>query len=269
MGRFLGAYDGEEIDRPDLNKCPDCGCFFAGDNCPLCGKVCPEEFRAGNRKPVKQKKRKGNSSSRTVTFMEWYHSWWVIAIALFIAPVIGLILLFTSPHKKSLKVGIGIAAIVWLALPYLGLSLFGMLGNISNIFDKPVDTSLSREEYVVKCESITAEEFYRGGDEYVNKFVCFDVIIDQKIVDPEAQYNNNPYPVYYICHAGDGGDFVIIIRDCIQDSSRNYIAGDMLTVYGEGAEETTLYTYSDDYEEYTAPCINVAYVEVLKHYAEQ
>ena len=32
MGRMLGAHDSSELDRPDLNKCPDCRCFFAGDN---------------------------------------------------------------------------------------------------------------------------------------------------------------------------------------------------------------------------------------------
>ena len=57
MGRMLGSFaDDTELDRPDLNKCPDCKCYFAGDTCPLCGKVCPEEMRAGNRKPVKVKK---------------------------------------------------------------------------------------------------------------------------------------------------------------------------------------------------------------------
>ena len=46
MGRMLGSFDPEdELDRPDLNKCPDCGCYFATDNCPLCGKVCPPEMR--------------------------------------------------------------------------------------------------------------------------------------------------------------------------------------------------------------------------------
>ncbi len=260
MGRFLGAYDGEEMDRPDLNKCPDCGCFFAGDNCPLCGKICPEEFRAGNRKPVKQKKRRSNPSSRTVTFMEWYHSWWVIAIALFIAPIIGLILLFTSPHKKSLKIGIGIAAIVWLALPYLGISMFNLFGNISSLIDKPVDTSLTREEYIAECENITAEGFYRGGDEYKDKFVSFTVVISEKIVDTEAEYNGNRYPVYYVCHDENGGKFEIIIRDCIQDSSRNYVAGDTLVVYGEGAGEAVL--YDSEYNPISAPSLNTAYVEI-------
>ena len=40
MGRMLGSFDPEdELDRPDLNKCPDCGCYFASDECPLCGKT--------------------------------------------------------------------------------------------------------------------------------------------------------------------------------------------------------------------------------------
>lgn len=257
MGRFLGSYDGEEIDRPDLNKCPDCGCFFAGDNCPLCGKECPEEFRAENRKPVKQKKRRGNSSSRTVTFIDWYHSWWVIALALFFFPVVGFVLLLTSPHKKSLKIGIGIAAVIWFILPYLGG--VGMLfGNLKGMMEKPVDTSLTREEYIAQCESITAEEFYRGGDEYKSRFVSVTLTVSKKFVDPEAEYNGSLYPTYYICHDGSGNEFEIIVRDCIQDSSRNYIPGDVLTFYGEGAGEQTV--YDDTYSTHTAPTINVAYV---------
>lgn len=259
MGKFLGSYDGEEIDRPDLNKCPDCGCFFAGDNCPLCGKVCPEEFRAGNRKPIKQKKRRNNPSSRTVTFIDWYHSWAVIILALIFFPLIGIVLLISSPHKKSLKIGVAAVAIIWGIISYFGIG--NIIGNFSNMFDKPVDTSLTREEYIAQCETVTAEEFYRGGDEYTEKFVSITLTISQKIVDPEAEYNNNPYPTYYICHDGNGNSFEIIIRDCIQDSGRNYLPGDILTVYGEGAGEITLYTYSDNYQEYTAPSINVAYVE--------
>jgi len=57
MGRLLGSHDGgDSLDRPDLNRCPDCGCYFESEECPLCGKICPEDMRAGNRKEVKQKK---------------------------------------------------------------------------------------------------------------------------------------------------------------------------------------------------------------------
>lgn len=254
MGRFLGAYDGEEIDRPDLNKCPDCGCFFASENCPLCGKTCPEDFRAGNRKPVKKKKKRGNSSSRTVTFINWYHSWWVIILALIFFPVMGLILLLTSPHKKSLKIGIAAVAIIWGIISTFGFG--NIINSITSIFDSPVDTSLAKEEYIAACEEITAEEFYRGGEEYKDKFVSFTVTVSKKIVDTE----NKKYPTYYICRDPNGYKFQIIIRDCSQDSARNYLPDDVITVYGEGAGTTTLYDYSQDYEEYIAPCLNVAYV---------
>ena len=86
MGKLLGAYDDIDNEREDLNKCPDCECFFAQDVCPMCGKPCPEEMRAGNRKPVKQKKRRRSSGSGRVTFVEWYHSWWFIAIMMIFMP---------------------------------------------------------------------------------------------------------------------------------------------------------------------------------------
>ena len=120
MGRMLGAFDDpRELDRPDLNKCPDCECFFAGDNCPLCGKVCPEEMRAGNRKPPKKDRhRRGNSSGR-VTFIEWYHSWWFILIMMFVMPIVGIILLLTSPHRTLWKVLLTVAVVVVYIIPTL------------------------------------------------------------------------------------------------------------------------------------------------------
>ena len=88
MGRQLGTFlDEDELDRPDLNKCPDCGCFFAQDECPLCGKTCPEEMRAGNRKPPKKSRKKRTGSDRVV-FVDWYHSWWFIILMLFWAGVV-------------------------------------------------------------------------------------------------------------------------------------------------------------------------------------
>ena len=103
MGRSLGYFDSDELDRPELNKCPDCECYFASEECPLCGKICPENFRAGNRAPVKKPKKKKNSSGR-VQFIPWYHSWLFIIIMLFIQPVIGIILFFTSPYSAKAKI---------------------------------------------------------------------------------------------------------------------------------------------------------------------
>ena len=65
MGRSLGYFDSDELDRPELNKCPDCECYFASEECPLCGKICPENFRAGNRAPVKKPKKKKFKKSKS------------------------------------------------------------------------------------------------------------------------------------------------------------------------------------------------------------
>ena len=87
MGRMLGAFDNpEELDRPDLNKCPNCNCYFPQDTCPICKMECPEEMRAGNRKKVKKKRSRRGASGR-VTFVEWYHSWWFIVIMMFFMPI--------------------------------------------------------------------------------------------------------------------------------------------------------------------------------------
>ena len=113
MGRMLGAFDNpQELDRPDLNKCPDCECFFAEETCPLCGKVCPEEMRAGNRKLAKKEKRRRGNSNGRVTFVEWYHSWWCIILAtIFMAPL-GIILMLTSPHRTLWKVIFTVAVVL-------------------------------------------------------------------------------------------------------------------------------------------------------------
>ncbi len=121
MGRMLGAFDNpQELDRPDLNKCPDCECFFAIDTCPLCGKVCPEEMRAGNRKPPKKEKKRRSSNNGRVVFVEWYHSWLCIILATIFNPIIGVILLVTSPHRTRYKVIFAVClVIVYVVMPML------------------------------------------------------------------------------------------------------------------------------------------------------
>lgn len=252
MGRLLGSHaDDNELDRPDLNKCPDCGCYFAQMDCPLCGKICPDEFRAGNRKVVKKKKRKSTGSGRSY-FVEWYHSWWCIILALIVAPVIGIVLLFTSPHKTSHKV-IGVVAAV--ALWFVSTFGLGFLSNIGNILDKPVDTSLDREEYIAACETVTPESYYRSAAGYTDTFVTVTLTVDEKIVTGEGKYDT-----YYVCRDADG-KFEILVRDCVQEDAQNFIAGDVITVYGEGAGECTVYDM-DYYVSHTAPCIHAAYMEL-------
>lgn len=254
MGKLLGAHDSDELDRPDLNKCPDCGCFFSQDNCPLCGKECPEEYRAGNRKKVKNKKRRG--SSGRVTFVEWYHSWWFIAIMMFFSPIIGIILLVTSPHKKSAK-----AVFIAIAVLYFVLRLLfgsGMYGKIMSAFTEPVER-MSVEEYSEKCTEISPEEFYRNSAAYDRKFVSLTLTVKESFVDAVGYYSKDEYTTYYICTDGDGGEFEIMIRDC-ETAPENYIADDVITVYGEGAG--TLAVDDLDYITHSAPCIFAAHIMV-------
>lgn len=253
MGRMLGAHDSSELDRPDLNKCPDCRCFFAGDNCPLCGKECPEEMRAGNRAKVKPPKRRRGDSGR-VTFVSWYHSWWCIILALIFSPIIGIILLVTSPHERSKKITVVVIGVVWLLLSTFGLSI---LSGILDIFEKPVDTSLSREEYIAKCETVSAEEYYRHSYRYEDEFVTMTLIVTEKFTDPDGY----KYTTYYLCSDRDG-KCQIMIRDCSQDEVCNYAVGDEIVIYGEGAGDKEV--YDTLYNIKSAPCINVAYIEIVE-----
>ena len=258
MGRILVPLrSDDELDRPDLNKCPDCMCFFGGNNCPLCGKECPEEMRAGNRKAVKKKKRRRGDSSGRVTFVEWYHSWWFIILMLFFWPLVGIILLATSPHKRSQKV-----TVIAIAVVYTILSTFGIgtiVQRISNIWDKPVDTSLSREEYIAACEIVTPEAFYRSADSYTDQFVTMTLTVTERIVDSDGYYSGDDYTTYYVCSDAGSDKFTILVRDCIQDRAQNFMPGDVITVYGQGAGDRTV--YDETYTPHTAPCIHVAYVK--------
>lgn len=258
MGRLLGAHaDEQELDRPDLNKCPDCGCYFPQLNCPLCGKECPENMRAGNRAPVKQVKRKRGGSGRVI-FVNWYHSLWFITLMMLFMPVIGMILLFTSPHSKKIKIIFTVIAAVGVLLYYVGIS--GILGWTKSLFERPVDTSMSREEYVAACDSITCEEFYRFSDEHKEEFVSMEVRVLAKITDADAEYSHNKYPNYYLCSAVDGEEFKILVRSCLVGSQMNFIPGDVFTLYGEGAGSASV-SDVNSYEYYSAPCVNMAYYD--------
>lgn len=256
MGRMLGAYDSEELDRPDLNKCPDCGCFFAQENCPLCGKLCPDEMRAGNRKPVKKRKKRSDVSDRVI-FVQWYHSWWVIAVAMVFMPIVGIALLLTSPHKRSAKAVFGAVAAIYLVISTFGLGT--IIDRVTGIFDKPVDTSLSRDEYTAISESVSPADFYRYPDEYNDRYISMKLRVVERIVDAEGYSSGEKYTVYYICTDTSGSELEILVRDCIQDEKVNLLPNDIITVYGEGRGELVIYDL--DYAAHSAPCINVAYID--------
>ena len=255
MGRMLGSFaDNNELDRPDLNKCPDCNCFFAGDTCPLCGKVCPEEMRAGNRKPVKQKKVKNTGSGR-VTFVEWYHSWWFIVIMMFIFPLVGIVLLATSPHSRSKKITFCIIAAVYMIVSYIGIG--SIIGGIKDLFYKPVDPDMTKQDYEAVCEQISAEQLYRSPEGY--DFVSLTLRVRSKADIYEAGKDYT----YYACESLEGQECFIIIRDCLLDGKKNFMVGDIITVWGVSADEE-IHVYANDgyYTEYSGPCVNMAYVDV-------
>ena len=250
MGRMLGSFaDEEELDRPDLNKCPDCGCFFPQDNCPLCGKPCPEEMRAGNRKVVKKKKKRRSTADRVV-FVEWSHSWWFILLMLIFFPLIGIVLLITSPYKKSWKIAVVAVGVIYTLVSSFGVG--NLVHQVAGLFDKPVDTSLSREEYIATCRPVTAEAYYRAADEYYRGFVSLSLTVVERM--------SSGNETYYLCQSPEGGEFYLLIRDCLQDGARNFLPGDRLTVYGEGAKSCTVYDAAN--HAYTAPCVNMAYASL-------
>ena len=252
MGRMMGAFDSDNdmLDRPDLNKCPDCGCFFAQDNCPLCGKPCPEEMRAGNRAAPKKQKYKYNNGYRTVQFIDWYHRWWFIALMAFIHPLISIVLLITSPHKKAHKI---IAVIIALVYMLISSSVFSFILGLINRPDYTVDTSLTREEYIAKCEEVSAEEFYRNPEKYDKKFVKLELVVTQKVTSSDYYE-----PTCYICKSADGGEFEIIVYSYLVDSDQNLLPGDKITVYGEGAGTGSV--YDNNGALCRATCVNMAYM---------
>lgn len=260
MGRMLGSHNTDELDRPDLNRCPECGSYFAptSEYCPICSAFCPEEFRAGNRKPVKAKKQSFSRASSRVVFVEWYHSWWFITLALLFMPLIGIVLLITSPHPPKQKIIFVAAALLYTVLVSWGVG--GMLiGMIRGQFQQPIDTSLSMTEYISACEIMDAETFYRTADNGKGNKIAVTLTVRESITDVEGAYSHDRYPNYYLC-SNQEQTFVVIVRDCIRENRMNLLPGDVVTFYGEciGTASVT----DQQYNIHTAPCLNAAYIEL-------
>ena len=257
MGRMLGYHDSDELDRPELNKCPDCECYFATDECPLCGKICPEEMRAGNRAPVKHKKRK-NSSGR-VQFVAWYHTWWFILIMMFVMPVVGVILFFTSPYSKAIKIIGAVVGIAYFLLIYMG-GLWQIIGLLTAEGDL-VNDNISQAEYVEKCEDMNVVDFYRAGDGSEGDYVTMKVVVKERFSDWYTSYDKEP-ALYYVCYDKANPDVVILVRDCLVGKDMNFTMGDTLTVWGESGGQVTV-AKDGESADLTYPCLYMAYAEIL------
>ena len=256
MGRPLGAFDSDELDRPDLNKCPDCQCYFLTETCPLCGKVCPEEMRAGNRKPVRHKKSKNRGQAGRVTFIPWYHTWWFILIMMFWMPIVGIILFFTSPYQRKWKIIGAVAGILYFLAVFLGIGLT-LLGDLFP-GDPPVNTELSRAEYVATCEEMDAEQYYRA-DGIEQAYIRMELVVRERVVDV---YDESGYATYYICVDPDNDAVTLLLRDCRQNEADKFVAGDSITVYGESESDGEVTVYPDYDRVVTSPCLNAAYIEM-------
>ncbi len=256
MGRSLGYHDSDELDRPELNKCPDCQCYFATEECPLCGKICPEEMRAGNRAKVKPPKRRGNSTGR-VQFINWYHSWWFILLMLYFMPIVGIILFFTSPHSKKSKI---IAALVVVGIYLLTIALtYGWLWGLINNGAFSVNDDISREEYVELCEDMGMEEYHRNVYD-MGRYVTMELTVIEKLVEPHDGYE--PGGTYYRCRSAHGGELEIYVRECSLDRKTNYLPGDVIRVYGESSGEGVVIQGATTTE--MLPILRMAYSELIR-----
>lgn len=192
-------------------------------------------------------------------FIQWYHSWWFIAIMLFLFPIAGIILLVTSPHKKWQKAVFVSIAVLYLILSSIGIG--NIISGVKNMWDTPVNDSLSKDEYLSRCETITVEQLCRSADGYEDKFVSIELRVVTKVTYLDDFYNEKDY-VCYLCEDKNSAQYKLILRDCLLEDQQRFIAGDVITVYGEGAGECR--AYDSEYNEWNAPGLNVAYV-VLKN----
>lgn len=221
MGRDLGYFGSEELDRPELNKCPDCECFFASETCPLCGKLCPEEMRAGHRARVKPPKRRGGSSGR-VQFIPWYYSWWFILVMMYVMPVAGLVLFFTSPHSRRSKI-IAVSVVVGsFLLLAVGMALVVQYGK-----SHPYD-ALPREAYQELCEPMSLEAYHRVAYEE-GRLVALELRVVERVERDGL--------VFYICSDREQGDLRLWVADSRAEVRENFLAGDALRVFGECSGE--------------------------------
>lgn len=259
MSAPLGFFSDNQRDFPDLNKCPDCETFFADLYCPLCGKECPEEMRAGNRKPLKVKKRRatGNNSGR-VQFVPWYFSTWFIIIMLFTMPIVGLILLWLGYWKKSWKIIVTVLLVVAnVILPIVSAVLVHWMVFKNGVDDIPVDLTLSKAEYINACPESTAEEIYRNAVQKEGEFVNLTLKI-KGIWENEDEYVSN---IYYECYIEENEKtWQFLVRDWRQEDLTNLTVGDVITVYGQVGGNKTISNYTAG--TLSAPCINMLYLDL-------
>lgn len=246
-------------DYPDLNKCPDCETYFAQLHCPLCGKECPPEMRAGNRarnkKPVRDPYSRG---SGRVSFVPWYLTTPFILIMLAVQPLIGMILMWMGHWKKKWKIAVTVGAVLIAVLPYLIIFGITLLGSGNQ--DAPVDLSLSREEYVAACETVDPSAFYRDPWGCEGDFLSFDVEI---VGVHYAVEDLGGREKFYTAHVKVGDSSAVILLWDYQPEGEglNFVPGDRVTVYGQSAGMKPLETEATSFD---AACLGLRYARLAE-----
>ena len=237
MGANLGFFaEDRERDFPELNKCPDCETFFADANCPLCGKECPEEFRAGNRKPVKQKKYRRPSGNGRVQFVPWYHTVWFTVLMLILQPIVGLILTWTGVWKTRWKVIVTVLLVLSHVL-YYGYGWLDSTFNPLNKVQPPINLELTEVEYRGKCSKLDTETLYRQANAKIGEYVQ----VDFEVVEVGVTYYYTEDIEYveadvYLCHTSNADKTLeFFIVDYRQENIIRLAVGDTVTVCGEVA----------------------------------
>ena len=83
------------------------------------------------------------------------------------------------------------------------------------------------------------------------------VIVEKTFVDGYG----GKYPAYIVCHDEKNPNITILVRNCT-DETQNFVPGDVITVYGEGAGIVEV--YDREYMPHSAPCVNVAYAILIE-----
>lgn len=252
MGRMLGAFDPEDdLDRPDLNKCPDCGCYFATDACPLCGKECPPDMRAGVRAAPKKKRKHTNTGGR-VQFIPWYHSWWFILIMTLWMPPVGFVLFLTSPYRTRWKVIFCVVGALYTFFFYFGMGEILLNGCADESY---INTDLSEEEYKATCEAVEPEDYYRSGA--TEGYFTMELTVVRCIASIDVYE-----APYYLCRDPRNPSVELLLLDCREGDARRLLSGDRITVWGQACVDGDMAVYDGESEiRITRPGFYMAYVQ--------